>query len=140
MEGSIERARTGRLEGEEAFHEIFLAGDEGRFFFRTVSDPDPDSVSRVPIHPTAINLLMEAARRNDELVSFREALPDPEKAYVTQTHELEWEDERTEKLARKVFDLLQTPKKLGRVARRIPASTFAVYEVAAKLYATEQIR
>ena len=66
IEGSIERARTGRLEGEDAFYEIFQSRDEGRFFFRTVAEPDADSVSKMPIHPTAINLLMEAARRTEE--------------------------------------------------------------------------
>ena len=36
--------------------------------------------------------------------------------------------------------LLQTPKKLSRVARRIPASSYAVFEVAAEMFQTEQIR
>jgi CRP-like cAMP-binding protein len=65
LDGCIERARTGLLEGEDAFHELFLANGDGRFFFRTVADPDPETVSQVPIHPTSINLLMEAVRRLD---------------------------------------------------------------------------
>jgi hypothetical protein len=139
-DGSVERARTGPLEGEDAFYEIFLTGDEGRFFFRTVPDPDLDSVSHVPVHPNAINLLMEAVRRVDELASFQERLPDPDKAYVANSHELDWSDERTAELARKVVSLLQTPRKLASVARRIPASTFSVFEVAVMLYESEQIR
>jgi CRP-like cAMP-binding protein len=138
-DGTVERARTGPLEGEEAFYEIFLTGDEGRFFFRTVPDPDLDSVSRVPIHPTAINLLMEAVRRVDELAALRERLPDPDKAYVARTHEVEWPEERTAELAQRIVTLLQTPRKLSGVARRVPASTFSVYEVAVALHESEQI-
>jgi hypothetical protein len=140
LDGCIERARTGLLEGEDAFHELFLANGDGRFFFRTVADPDPETVSQVPIHPTSINLLMEAVRRLDEVASLRDALPDADKAYVTQTHELDWNEERTRPLADKVFALLQTPRKLVPVARRIPASTHAVLQVAVELYETEQIR
>jgi hypothetical protein len=139
-DGTVERARTGPLEGEEAFYEIFLARNEGRFFFRTVPDPDLDSVSRVPIHPTAINLLMEAVRRVDELAAFRERLPDPDKAYVANSHEVDWPDERTAEIAERVVALLQTPRKLASVARRIPASTFSVFEVAVALHESEQIR
>jgi CRP-like cAMP-binding protein len=139
-EGTVERARTGGLEGEEAFYEIFHSGVEGRFFFRTVPDPDPDSISRVPIRPTAFSLLMEAARRSDELAALRERLPDPEKAYVSETDAIEWDDDATADVARRIFEALRTPRKLRSVAEALPCSTYRVHAVAAALYESDQIR
>ena len=137
--GSIERARARALEGENAFYEIFLAELDGQFYFRSVVDPDANAVSRVPIRPSAMTLLMQAVRLLDELPAARARLPDPGKAYLTQVSELNWDDAQTLGAARAIFDHLQTPRKLETLAGRVPCNSLTLYQIAARLHSTGQI-
>jgi hypothetical protein len=139
VDGAVERARSGRLEGEEAFYEIFLAGIQGQFFFRTMTSPRADAISKVPVRHTTINLLMEALRLVDELPAVRNRLPDPGKAYVAQTDEVDWSEDETAEVAAMIFDQLRTPRKLDRLVGKVPCSTFTIHEIAATLFQTDQI-
>ena len=138
-DGAVERARFGLLEGEEAFYQLFHADKRGEFFFRTVREPNPDSISTVEVSMSAMNLLMEAARLVDELGRVRRTLPDPNKPYQARTEELQWEDEETIDVAREVFTKLQNPKRIADLVDEVPASTYRLFQVAAELFKTEQI-
>jgi CRP-like cAMP-binding protein len=139
VNGAVERARSGMLEGEDAFYEIFLAGIQGQFFFRTMANPNPDSISETAISRGTITLLMEALRLVDELPAVRNRLPDPDKAYVSQTDEVEWSEEDTAEAATLIFNHLRTPMKLERLTGKVPCSTFTLHEIAATLFQTDQI-
>ncbi len=137
--GTVDRARCGTLEGEEAFYEIFFRRDQGDFVFRTVVEPDPDAISEVPVTPPAMHLLMEAMRLADEFNEVREHLPDPEKRYIVKTIKLAWDNERTAPLAERILTKLRTAQRLEDLRGQVPCSTFTLYKIASVLYETKQI-
>ncbi len=138
-DGDVERARCGLLEGEEAFYQLFNSDDQGEFFFRTVREPNPDSISKVEIAMSAMNLLMESARLVDELSRVRRLLPDPDKPYKACTEELRWQDDDTVAIARGVLAKLQSPRRIGDLIDEVPGSTYTLFSIAAKLFETDQI-
>lgn len=138
-DGAVERARCGLLEGEEAFCQLFHADERGEFFFRTVREPNPDSISQVEVSMSAMNLLMEAARLVDELGRARRGLPDPDKAYQARTEELQWEDDETIEITREVLAKLQNPRRIADLLSEVPASTYRLFSVAVELFKTGQI-
>lgn len=137
--GAVERARYGLLEGDEAFFQLFHADDSGEFFFRTVRDPNPDSISKVEISMSAMNLLMEAARLVDELPRVRRRLPDPERPYQARTGLLLWDDYDSFAIAHEVLGKLDDPHPIADLIGKVSCSTFTLYRVAAELFETEQI-
>ena len=137
-DGAVDRARCGTLEGEEAFYEIFLRGDEGEFVFRTVSEVQADGISARPIALTAMNLLIEAMRLKDELPRVRERVG--EKAYRAGRKKLTWDDEATAPIAREVFARLKKAQPIADLVGELPCSTLTVYEVAAALIESGQIK
>ncbi len=138
-DGAVERARCGLLEGDEAFFQLFQAADGGEFFFRTVQEPNPDSISKIEISMSAMNLLMEAGRLVDELPRVRRRLPDPEKPYQARTEILLWDDEDTAAVAYSVLGKLQEPRPIAELIGEVPCSTFMLFRVAAELFETGQI-
>jgi hypothetical protein len=138
-DGAVERARCGLLEGEEAFYQFFNSDDQGEFFFRNVREANPDSISRVEIGMSAMNLLMESARLVDELSRVRRGLPDPDKPYEARTGELQWDDDETIDIAGEVLAKLQNPRRIADLLYEVPCSTYKLFYVAAELFKTEQI-
>ena len=141
IQGQIERARCGPLEGEEAFYEIFLGPDDGEFSFRTAVEPSADAISSVPISNTAMGLLMEAMRLVDELPGLRSRLDDGDKTHQASVSPpmIEWDDPSTEPIAKQLLAELTTPRRLSELTGDLPCSTFTFYRIAAKLAETEQI-
>ena len=139
IDGAISRARCGEREGEEAFFEMFLADELADFAFHALPEPDADATSKVAIAVPATGLLMEAMRLVDELATFRERLPAPDKALQRNVEALDWADEGTEPLARDVFALLDQPRSMAEVGGQVDCTTFALYEVVAGLYESKQI-
>jgi CRP-like cAMP-binding protein len=139
-QGTVARARYGPLEGEDAFHEIFLRGDEGEFRFQADVTPEPESVSSVPIDVPGMSLLMEAMRLKDELPVVQKRLPDLEKPYRRTAREFHWDDPDTEPVAREILSHLKEPKPLKELAGWIACSTFTLYQVAAELRESGFIR
>jgi CRP-like cAMP-binding protein len=139
--GEIDRARCGRLHGEEAFYEIFLGPEDGEFHFRTVIPADGGAISAATIKPTAMSLLMEAMRLLDELPRLRQRLDGDRRTFqATVSHNrLAWEDARTEPVARALLAALKMPRPLCELAGEVTCSTFTLYQVAARLEDTEQI-
>jgi CRP-like cAMP-binding protein len=138
--GTVHRARCGRLEGEDAFYEILLNDEEGEFRFRTESDPQPDLISREPINVAAMSLLMEAMRRKDELPTVQARLPGLDREYRRVKPGLEWSDPETEELANQILEHLRQPMPLEQLAEWVVCSTYTLYEIAAELYDSGQIR
>ena len=138
-DGTVERARCGLVEGEEAFYQLFQTDDDGEFFFRTVQEPNPESISQIAISVSAMNLLMEAMRLVDELPSMRRRLPDPKKPYQARTDNLRWEEDDTIAIAHEVLAKLRNPHPIADLIGKVPCSTFTLYRVAAELFETEQI-
>jgi len=66
VDGKVERARSGDIDGEDAFLEILMAPAEDHFHSHTLDDPAPDAIGENPIVSPTMELLMEAARRADE--------------------------------------------------------------------------
>jgi CRP-like cAMP-binding protein len=139
LDGAVERARCGLLEGEEAFFQLFQTDDAGEFFFRTVREPNADSISKVVISMSAMNLLMESARLTDELPGLRRGLPEPRKLYWARTEDLQWEDDDTSVIAQAVLTKLREPHAIADLIDNVPCSTFTLYRVVAKLFETDQI-
>jgi hypothetical protein len=139
LDGSVERARCGLLEGEEAFFELFHTHDESEFFFRTVREPNPESISKIEISMSAMNLLMEAIRLVDELPTVLKRFPDPEKPYQARTDKLQWVENSTIVIAQEVLAQLRDPHPLPDLIGRVSCSTFTLYRIAAELYESQQI-
>ena len=139
-DGAVERARCGAVEGEEAFYQLFMAGsDGGFFFFRSVAEPNRDSVSRTPITISALNLLMESMRLVDELPEMKQRLPDPERPYRALTGEMRWTDDRTLRAAHDILAKLKTPHRISELVNEVPCSTYTLYRIAADLFDSKQI-
>ena len=139
VDGSVERARHGIVEGEEAFYQLFQSAGDDEFFFRTVEEPDSDSVSYVRISQSPMNLLMEAMRLIDEFPRVLGRLPDHEKPYKARTQDLQWEEGATLMIAQQVLDRLRNAKPIENLINVVPCSTFTLYRVAAELFETGQI-
>ncbi len=138
-DGAVERARCGPAEGEEAFYQLFHADDSGEFFFRTVREPNAESISGIEISVSAMNLLIESTRLVDEFPSVRARLPDPDKPYQARTEGLEWADDATVTIAREVLAGLQNPRPIADLIGEVRCSTPTLYRVAVKLFETGQI-
>lgn len=137
--GRVDRARYGRLEGEEAFHEIFLRKDEGEFYFRSLLDPNPSTVSAVAINCPAMHLMMDAMRRADELAEMRDRLAGETRTYRAKKMKLVWEDARTADTAAAIHAALRDERRLEDLRGEIPCSTFTLYRVANQLLESGQI-
>ena len=139
LDGSVERARCGLLEGTEAVYQLFHNDGQGEFFFRTLREPDLDSISKIRIPLPAMNLLMEAMRLMDELPSVRRRLPDPDKPYQAQTLHLQWEDSATVAIAEQIMGKLREPRAIADLIGEVSCSAFTLYRVAAELWESQQI-
>ena len=139
LDGSVDRARCGLLEGAEAVYQLFHNDDNGEFFFRTVREPDPESISKIRISMSAMNLLMEAMRLMDEAPSVRRRLPDPDKPYQARVIHLEWEDDATVAIAQEVLEKLREPRAIADLIDEVTCSAFTLYGVAAELWESGQI-
>jgi len=139
LDGKVDRARCGMLEGNEAVYQLFHHDDSGEFFFRTMREPDAESISTIRISLSAINLLMEAMRLVDEFPIVRQRLPDPDIRYQTRTKKLKWEDKTTLAVAKVVLAKLKKPRTIPELVDEVPCSAFTLYRVAAELYESEQI-
>ncbi len=137
--GQVERARCRDIEGEEAFHEIFLSRDEGEFYFRSIIDPDADAVSSAPITMPSMHLLMEAMRRADELAAMREELDRDGRTCRALTPNLTWEDRPTADEASRIFAALAIPRRIADLRGCVPCSTHKIYALATHLIETGQI-
>jgi len=137
--GHVERARCGTLEGEEAFHEIFLSRDEGEFYFRSRLDPDAEAVSTVRIAMPSMHLMMEAMRRADELAAMREELGGAERRLQAQRKKLTWDDETTREAATRILAALATPRRPDELCDAAVASSHTTYRILTRLVATGQI-
>ena len=138
-DGAVDRARCGAIEGEEAFFQLFLGEKGGEFSFRSITDPNPDSISRVPISLSAMSLLMEAMRLVDELPALRDRLPDAERPYQARTDDLRWEEDATVRAAHEILAKLRDPRPLAELVGKVPCCTFTLYRIALALYETGQI-
>lgn len=138
-DGCVDRARYGLMEGEEAFFQLFHNDDHGEFFFRTVREPNPDTISTIRIAMSAMNLLMDAIRRVDEFPGLRNRLPNPDGPYRAKTGELQWQEATTEAIAQEVFAKLRKPRPIADLIQEVPCSVFTLYRIAAELYESDQI-
>ena len=138
-DGKVDRARCGVLEGEEAFYQLFHDVDHGEFFFRTVREPDPETISKIGISLSPMNLLLEAVRLMDEFPSVRRRLPDPEKPYQARTENLQWEEDTTVAIAQEVLAKLRDPHPIADLIDDVPCSMFTLYRIAAELFESDQI-
>ena len=138
-DGRVDRARCGVLEGPEAFYHLFHHDDHGEFFFRTVREPDPESISKVRISMSAMNLLLEALRLRDEFPAVRARLPDPERPYQARTGDLKWEDEASAAAAQAVMSKLREPRPLAELIDDVPCNAFTLFRNAAELFESGQI-
>jgi CRP-like cAMP-binding protein len=139
LDGSVARAHCGMAEGEEAFYQLFHKDDQGEFFFRSILEPDADSISEVVISRSAMNLLLEAMRRIDEFPFVRNRLEDPERPFRARTETLQWEEEATQAIAQEVLDKLRAPRLVADLIDDVPCSTFTLYRIAAELFESDQI-
>ncbi len=137
--GQVDRARCAGLEGEEAFHEIFLHRDDGEFYFRSQAESDPDSVSAVEIAVPTVHLMMEAMRRADELAEIKHQLQADTKVYGAMTKKLKWDDDCTLDIAKAILVALKQDRLLDEVCGGTTCSSFTFYRVAAQLHASGQI-
>lgn len=146
VDGEIVRARCHKLEGEEAFYEVFLRDEPGEFLFRTKRVPDASAVSETPIDVPAMSLLMEAMRRIDEVRQFREVLPEAGTplsavgADVGGGGRENGNGNGTNALEEALLSRFQRPRPLREVIRDLPGSTYSLYDVAARLYEGGRLR
>ncbi len=138
-DGSVERARCGRLEGEEAFYQLFESPEDATFVFRTVAAPDADAISTVGIAPNAMSLLMEALRLVDELPGVRAHLGAEDRTFRTKKRRLVWKDPATHEMARCIHGALRKPGRIEDIRDGVPCSTFRLHEIVGKLEASGQL-
>lgn len=137
--GFVDRARCRDIEGVDGFHEIFLHCDEGEFSFRSVLGFVGDAVSAVPIDVPAMHLLMESARRADEIASLRAQLDAGTREYRILAEELDAQVAAQYPLARDIHQALRTPDRLETVRSSTGGTTYDFYAAAAVMVATEII-
>ena len=104
-----------------------------------MQEPDPESISKVRISLTAMNLLLESMRLRDEFQSVRGRLPDPEKPYQARTQDLQWEDDSTVTIAQEVLAKLRDPHPIADLVDDVPCNAFTLYRIAAELWESDQI-
>jgi len=138
--GYVRYARLGRLEGEEAFFQLFqtdLSG--GTFHFR--EDAPPEALGETAeIHTPGTSLLYEAARLAAELPSFREIIPDPDRIYTATTDTLELEDGAPRDAAEEMWGMLRDGASAARMVEQLPRSQQAVYRVLAQLIHSGKVK
>lgn len=141
-EGTVKRARMGKLSGEEAFYQLFQAElTRGTFFFKEdIEVEEEEAEMELP----GMSLLMEAARLQDELADIRASIvTDPSKVYAQKTGELEWDDtESTDEdriLAETIWRAIGKGMSVEQLVDEMPRSEYAVYRVIATLIETGQI-
>lgn len=139
--GQVERARCGDLEGEEAFHEIFLHRDNGEFHFHGVVECDPDAISTRVIAAPTVHLMMDAMRRADELAELQERLKGADKVYRALAKTLEWPEAATRASAERIFTALgeRNGARLEDLRGEVGCSTHSLYRIAGQLLANGQI-
>lgn len=139
--GQVERARCGDLEGEGAFHEIFLHRDNGEFHFHSSIDCDPEAISTRVIEVPTVHLMMEAMRRADELAELQERLKGPSKIYQTLKQRLVWKDAATKDAAARIFQELRDRggARLEDLRGEVGCPTLVLYDVAATMVEKGQI-
>jgi CRP-like cAMP-binding protein len=137
--GFVDRARCGKLDGEDAFHEIFLRCDAGEFSFRSVIGAVSDAVSQVPINAPAMHLLMEAVRRSDEIDTLRQLLQVDQREFRAVTSGLVWDGSADREVAEQIHAALQSPARLDDLRADIACSTYRFFTTVAALVETGQI-
>jgi CRP-like cAMP-binding protein len=137
--GQVERAQFADLEGEEAFHEIFLHREDGEFYFRSLVDSDPEAISAVTITLPTVHLMMDAMRRTDELAEFQQQLLGDTRVYRATDRNVAWEEPRTAPAATAILAALQTGAYLEGLRGTVGCSSFTLYRIAARLLETGQI-
>ncbi len=138
--GEIVRARRGRLEGEDAFYEIFMCAPDGEFAFRASAAPDVEALGERSIEGNSAGLLMEAMRLMDEVAQLKSGLPDAGRKLKTRTTSLKWDDEATADVVRQILTAFRKPGRLEDLVDTLPCSSHTFYRVASKLYEAGHIK
>ena len=137
--GKVERARCGDLEGEEAFHEIFLHRTDGEFHFHGAVESDPEAISTVVITVPTVHLMMDAMRRADELAELQEQLRGDSRSYRALKKRLTWGERATRPVAARIHKNLGDGARLEDLRGEVGCSTFTLYRIAAQLVEAGQI-
>ena len=142
-EGTVKRARMGRLSGEDAFYQLFQADmGRGTFFFKEdIEVEEEEAEMAIP----GMSLLMEAARLQDELSAIKDGIvTDPDFVYTLKSDRLVWDDEEEggeadKILAQVVWSSIGKGMTVTQMVEELPRNEHAVYHVLAELVNTEQI-
>jgi len=142
-EGTVKRAKMGRLSGEDAFYQLFQSDlKRGTFFFKEDIEVDKEEAE---MELPGMSLLMEAARLQDELSDIRaNIVTDPKKVYKQTGKALEWaadedQSEDDKVFAQAIWNAVGKGLTVQNLVDTMPRNEYSVYRTLATLVETKQI-
>jgi CRP-like cAMP-binding protein len=137
-EGRILQARFRRLEGEQAFYQIFQEDLEGKFMFQG-QDIDPRSIA-APIAMGPMNLLLEAMRMKDETPVFLRKIDNMDRAFNPTRKMLVWEDKATLEPAIAIWERITAGAPLRQILQELPCCTYQTLVIVHRMLEGDLIR
>lgn len=125
--GNIVTARMGRLEGEDAFYEIFHEDIAGEFTFRGENVSQQDVTA--PIDRPPMNLLLEAMRLKDESKVILQEIEDFDRVFEPCCNTLRWPEEDTLDSALMVWMKVSERAPLRKILEEVPRCSYAVLAI-----------
>jgi len=137
-EGKILHARFRRLEGEQAFFQIFQEDLEGKFVFQGQSI-DPGSI-QCPITLGPMNLLLEAMRMKDEVPVFLQKIDNLDRTFSPTQKMLVWEDKSTMEEAVAIWKRIAAGASLQQILQELPCCTYLTLVIVHRMLEAKLVR
>ncbi len=123
-EGRVLTARMGKLEGEDAFYQIFHDDISGVFTFR--GEDVNEEACTCPIERSPMNLLLEAMRLKDECKVILKEIADPSYVFQPCRNTLKWPDEKTLDIALMIWMKIGEGATLRTLLEEVPRCSYVV--------------
>jgi len=123
--GNIIKAKTGKIQGDDAFFQIFQDNIAKEFYFQGKEDVGKERNVEV----TTLNLLMESARLQDELELIKFDLPNIDQVFELTGEDFSWEDDRTLESAKMIWDLIVDKLTLSNILIEVPRCSYTIYYI-----------
>jgi CRP-like cAMP-binding protein len=139
-EGRVQFARFVHLEGVEAVWQGFIdSTTEGAFSFRVMDKPTLPFNEEYKIEFDSTDLLMQGATKRDDYLAIDETLRNMTGKLHRKTETLQWTDEATAALTRRIWELIsKRPQSLDSLWRRLNHSSLAFLQVVNELVQSGQ--
>jgi pSer/pThr/pTyr-binding forkhead associated (FHA) protein len=140
-DGTIRGASVGKLNGKEAFWQLFQLELSGTFSFEQEAQFTPNSSAEWIAPETPRALLLEALRLQEEMVTLKSRFPNEMVAFQLVSHSLRSQHKSDEIIVQLVEDLLlERPVALIELLDLLPCCYWRIYRVMYELLESYQVR